>query len=219
MGKSSTTKTKNTYMPGQKAGYQSLLTGAMGQLGGDYYSRLASPYAGQFTAPLTSGEKWGTDYMKNLLTQDPSTSPYYRGMRNQAYENLDRAITGTRQGANLGGMLLSSPRQYKEGQLQRQTANDLNTLLGGLYQQNIQNVLPQYMQAAGTERNIQQQDLSMRYAEFIRQMQALGIPLQTALSLATMGPTGQTTTSSSPWYAGAGDLAGALIENWGFWKK
>lgn len=204
MGKSSTTKTKNTYMPGQKAGYQSLLTGAMGQLGnGDIYSKLASPYTGQFTAPLTSGEKWGTDYMKNLLTQDPSTSPYYQGLRNQAYENLDRAITGTRQGANIGGMLLSSPRQYKEGQLQRQTANDLNTLYGSLQQQNIQNILPQYMQAAGTERQIQQQDLNMRYQDYIRQMTALGIPLQTVISLLNFGPTGQTSTQS-------GDLIGDL---------
>ena len=165
MGKSSTQKTQYTYMPGQKSAYQSLLGSTMGQVD---YSKMLQPYTGQYTVPYMSGEKWGQDYMKNLLTSDPSQSSLYRGLRNQAYENQDRALTGVRQSAALGGMLASTPRIGQEAQVQRQTANDLNTLLGGLYQQNIQNVLPQYMQAAGTERSIQQQDLAMRYAEFVR---------------------------------------------------
>ncbi len=96
MGKSSEQKIKNTYMPGQKAAYQSLLGSSMGQVD---YGRMLQPYTGQYTVPYSSGEKWGQDYMKNLLTSDPSQSPYYRALRNQAYENQDKALTGVRQSA------------------------------------------------------------------------------------------------------------------------
>ena len=121
MGKSSSSTTKYTYMPGQKSAYQSLLGSTMGQVD---YGKMLQPYTGQYTVPYSTGEKWGQDYMKNLLTSDPSQSSLYRGLRNQAYENQDRALTGVRQSAALGGMLASTPRIGQEAQVQRQTPNE-----------------------------------------------------------------------------------------------
>lgn len=199
MGKSSssTQKVKYNYMPGQKEAYSSLLSGAMGQITPDYYSKLIQPYTGQFTAPLSADERYGIGWMKNILTgsYDPRTSPYYQGLRQQAQEDIGQALTNIRQSANLGGMLASTPRIAQEAQAQRKMVNDLSTVLGSLYEQERARqtqILPLYMQSAGLSRQIQQEELNKKYLEFIRQMEALGLPLRTAIQLASFSPAGQT---------------------------
>lgn len=161
---------------------------------------LAQPYTGQFTAPMTNYENEGLNRMLAILngSYDPRTSDYYQGMRTQAFDDLADAKTRTRQAATLGGMLASTPRINQENTLERKTMNDLNTLLGGMYEterNRIQETLPQFMQAAGIERGIQQSELDKQYQDRLRQLQALGLPLQTALQIALWSP-GQQTSSS-----------------------
>lgn len=166
----------------------------------DYFARLGTGYGGDFVAPQNENEKWGMEQMRALIEggYDPRNSDFYKGMREGAYENLDKSLTGTRQSAALGGMLGSTRRIDQEGQLQRQTANDLNTLLGGMYETErgrIQSMLPIYQEAAGVEREIAQLGLDKEYQEFIRQLNAMGIPLEVALRLITQQP-GQSSSSS-----------------------
>lgn len=166
----------------------------------DIFAQLQQPYTGQFAAPMTEHEQYGLNHMLGILqgNYDPRTSDFYQGMRTQALENLQNALTGTRQAAAAGGMLASTPRIGQEAQLQRQTANDLNTLLGGMYERErdrIQQTLPLYQQAAGTEREIAQKDLDMQYQEFVRQLQMVGLPLEVALRIALWSP-GQSSSSS-----------------------
>ncbi len=173
------------------------------------WDTLAQGYEGQFTAPMGEGEQFGVDWMRSVLegAYDPRTSDFYQGLRTQAEEDLQRALTGTRQSAAMGGMLASTPRIGQEGQLQRQMTGDLSTLLGGMYEQERarQHALaPQYMEAAGIPRQIEQQQLQMQYADWLRQLQAMGLPLQTALQLITHQAGSQQTTSGG----GGFDLGG-----------
>lgn len=184
--------------------------------GQDIFSKLAQPYTGQFTAPITSGEKYATDWMRKALegNYDPRTSDYYQGMRTQIYDDLDKAKTGVRQSAALGGMLASTPRINQEATLERKALNDVSTLLGGMYEterNRLQQLAPQYMTAAGVERGIQQTELDRQYQEFIRQITALGIPLDTALKLINWSPGSTSTTSGGSDLSGLGAIAAALI--------
>jgi hypothetical protein len=182
----------------------------------DIFSQLAQPYTGQFTAPISSGEQYATDWMRKALegNYDPRTSDYYQGMRTQIYDDLDKAKTGVRQSAALGGMLASTPRIGQEATLERKALNDVSTLLGGMYEterNRLQQLAPQYMTAAGVERGIQQAELDKQYQEFIRQITALGIPLDTALKLINWSPGSTSTTSGGSDMSGLGAIAAALI--------
>ena len=106
-------------------------------------------------------------------------------------DDISRAKTAVRQSASLGGMLASTPRIGQESEIERQGMRDMSTLLGSMYEterDRIQQTLPLYAQQASVEREVQQLGLDKEYDEFLRQLQAMGIPLNVAMNLLTMTP-------------------------------
>jgi hypothetical protein len=190
-------------------------TGAQGQ---DYLSRLLSGYGGQLSAGLTDTERQvlenigalkpselyntGKESILSTLRGDynPLSSPYYSAMRERMQREGEQAVTGARQNANLYGGLSSTGMANVENRARATTANDINTILGGLYEsernrqtgllptalayeQYPMNLLQQQLSAGGYERGVSQEALDRQYQEWIRQLTALGIPLQTVMAL------------------------------------
>jgi len=203
--------------------------------GSDYLSRLLAGYQGQLSADLTPAEKdvlarigaykpselynTGKEQIMSTLKGEynPLTSPYYKAMREQMQREGEEAVLGARQRANLYGQLSSTGMANVESRARARTANDINTLLGGMYENERarqvnainqalayehlpQQILQQQLLAGQYERQVQQEALDRQYQEWLRQLQALGLPLEVALRL--IGAPVATSSKGSGWNFG-----------------
>lgn len=87
---------------------------------------------GDLNANYGTAQSYLTDVISGQY--DPRTSDFYKGLRQEAGDLKTEAATDIRQGANLGGMLQSTPRMAVEAESGRKIDRDLLTMLGGLYE-------------------------------------------------------------------------------------
>jgi hypothetical protein len=193
-------------------------TPAVDERGQAYLTELLAPYGGDLSAALTDmqkkslatigayqpGElyKAGSQNILDTLSgkYNPIDSPYYAAMRAKLLSTGEDAVTSARQNANLYGGLSSTGMANVETKARASTANDINAILGTLfesernrqtgilptamqYEQYPLTVAGQQLQAGTQEQGINQAALDRNYQEFIRQLTALGIPLQTIMNL------------------------------------
>jgi hypothetical protein len=65
---------------------------------------------------------------------DPRTSDFYKGLRQEGEDFKTSSTNQIRQGANLGGMLQSTPRMAVEAENRRKIDRNTLTQLGGMYE-------------------------------------------------------------------------------------
>lgn len=193
-------------------------------------NEIEKPYEGKLAAGLSEAEQMGIDMVKNyqpgelynaskqtLLDTlsgkyDPTTAGgYWDAYKAVMGENLDEAITATRQSAALGGMMTSSPRINAESDLRRKALNDMGVTLGELYnnerarqmeaatlgstmeQNQLKEQAELLLEAGKTEREVEQLLLDKEYQERVRQLEAIGLTYELAVKLATLSPANSTT--------------------------
>jgi len=93
---------------------------------------------------LMSGEmpeafKLGMDKIKNILggEYNPLTSPYYKGLKEEAARFEQKGISDIRQRSQLGGMLYSEPAMGTEAEFKGILGTGLTKELGRLYESDI----------------------------------------------------------------------------------
>ncbi len=170
-------------------------------------------YLGSTPATETDLYKQAEGEISKTLTggYDPLGDTYYQAYRNQVLNELQESKDRLAASTSSRDKYFGGGRISTEGELERESLGDLSLMLAQLAQnerQNKLNAVPMAMNlttygetaplarvAASQEygdlpREIEQAGLSAEYQEYIRQLEDLGIPLDTALSLALMQPTG-----------------------------
>lgn len=181
------------------------------------------PYTGQFTAPQTGFEQQGLGFLQQYLNQpntgpvyqagatnlvntlagnfDPNTSQYYKALNDTMQFNRGRAVDQTNADLASQNRFFSSQRERTIGDVNAQTANASNTILGDLtnkerdratdliptalsYDQYGQNASLDKAKAGATlgsaPRLLAQADLESQYNEFKRQQEEKQLPLKAA---------------------------------------
>lgn len=110
---------------------------------------------------LVSGEmpeafKVGMEKIKSVLggEYDPLTSPYYKGLKEEAARFEEKGISDIRQRSQLGGMLYSEPAMGAEAEFRGVLGTGLTKELGRLYEADIgrqAGMIPQLLGYAGLE--------------------------------------------------------------------
>ncbi|MBA7577583.1 hypothetical protein ES708_19436 [subsurface metagenome] len=110
---------------------------------------------------LTSGEMpeafgIGMEKIKSILggEYDPMTSPYYKGLKEEAARFEQKGVSDIRQRSQLGGMLYSEPAMGAEAEFRGVTGTGLTKELGRLYEADIgrqAGMVPQLLGYAGME--------------------------------------------------------------------
>jgi len=248
MGKgSTTTKTKTSveYTPEQRALQQALFSMSKPYLTSDIFAKLQQPYSGQFVAPMSAEEQRALKIMGDYspinqnydLSQDvlkktlmgeylpDAINSYYNPMKQEILKQGDEATTKLRQSANLGGMLMSTPRMGLESKLQADISNKLANVLANVYQSERErqlqaipqatalsqvpiNYAQQLLSAGSLPRQIEQAGLTSQYQDWLRQLQSYLTPVDVASRILAT-PTGQTTTQQQP--ANYSGLASLLL--------
>lgn len=123
-------------------------------------------YNGELVAPLSDAQNKSQDVLKDYANNpnsytggqgyqdainqldktvtggyDPSTSPYYQAMKAEAARNNSLALQQVDNQAGMGNRFNGGARLQAEGNVNAQTANNENAILGQLSQQDIQNRL------------------------------------------------------------------------------
>jgi len=153
-----------------------------------------------------------TEELENTLsgkTYDPATGPYYEAYRTNVMRELQQAkdrIAARSSGrdAFFGGGRLEQEREVEEGAMgsmaqvlgqlyENERMNRLNAVPMALNQMGWAENVPQSRvaasQALGTlPRQIEQDELTARYQDFVRQLQDMGYSLQQAVGMATSKP-------------------------------
>ena len=106
--------------------------GKLQDLLGSYVNRNQQPLYGLAQGELTKTLQG--DY-------NPITSPYYKAYRTEAVKNEQQAVNSLRRQAEKSGMLQSTPLIRGEADIRSNTANTLNTLLGGMFERERTNQL------------------------------------------------------------------------------
>ncbi|MDD4924282.1 MAG: hypothetical protein PHF74_05555 [Dehalococcoidales bacterium] len=229
-GNNNANKNSNLYAYQQPATTQATPASTSGS---DYLSKLLAGYSGQLSAGFTETEKAALQAIgayqpselygagkENILATlrgdyNPITSPYYAAMRKSLLSEGEQAVTSAQQNANLYGGLSSTGMANVESKARAQTANDINTILGQLYetergrQTNAAGQALQYeqyplttaqtqLQAGGYERGVNQEALDRQHQEFIRQLTALGIPLEVIMNLISAPVSTEQKSTTSP---------------------
>lgn len=191
------------YKPGQA--YTGNRTAGMGANEGmtqDFLQRyLSQPDISSNTAAASS-------YLNKSLTGgfDPGTSDFYKALRTEAEYNRGNAIDQTRRETASRGKFFSSDALSREGDINAQTGNTLNTIMAelaskerGIQQQNFAATpgFERFMAgipldkatAASTigaqPRLLKQEELERQYQDFIRQQEELGGVVGTARGINT----------------------------------
>ena len=107
----------------------------------------------------------GMEKIKSILggEYDPLTSPYYKGLKEEAARTEARGVSDIRQRSQLGGMLYSEPSMGIESDYRGQMGTGLLQTLGQLYESNINReagMIPQLLGYSGQELNKQGMALS-----------------------------------------------------------
>lgn len=121
--------------------YQSQLKENLGQYVGRDMPELYGAAQSELMKTLTGG-------------YDPYTSDYYKSAREGALREEQSAVNRLRRGAQLGGMMYSTPRIEAEGKTVAQTQNNLANILGQLSLQERQNRLNAVPTAMSTGQQI-----------------------------------------------------------------
>ena len=110
---------------------------------------------------LMSGEmpeafKLGMDKIKSILggEYNPLTSPYYKGLKEEAARFEEKGISDIRQRSQLGGILYSEPAMEAEAEYKGILGTGLTKELGRLYESDINRqagMVPQLLGYAGLE--------------------------------------------------------------------
>jgi len=91
------------------------------------------------TAGMSANEQTGQSLLADILAgksfQDPSTSQYYQGMRNQMKTATDEGAAALRHRQQLGGSFNSGAAVNQESKYRTGQNDQLMTLLGQLYEQ------------------------------------------------------------------------------------
>lgn len=145
---------------------------------------------------------------------DPISSPYFKAFRENLGRETEDIVTGVNQQFNLGGMLPSTQRSRVVGDVRTDALGRIAQELGGMYetergrslqaipmamameQQPIDRAL-QLLEAGALPRELEQAGLDRQKQDYLRTLQAMGIPLQIALQLAMWSPTTGVSGSSS----------------------
>lgn len=119
---------------------------------------------------LTSGEmpeayKLGMEKIKSVLggEYNPLTSPYYKGLKEEAARTEEKGISDIRQRSQLGGMLYSEPAMGAEAEFKGILGTGLTKELGRLYEADVgrqAGMVPQLLGYAGLEQGRTGQALS-----------------------------------------------------------
>ncbi|MGE4358053.1 MAG: hypothetical protein AB7E08_05855 [Candidatus Omnitrophota bacterium] len=172
---------------------------------------LLRGYIGRDTPELYKASE--SELLKTLTGEyDPYTSLYYQAMREGALREEKEALNRLRRGAQLGGMLYSTPRLSAEANLLAQTQTGLAKLLSGMAEterarrlstvpqamavgEQIANIPLESMQAIATIspllKAIEEEPLKFAYEQF-REEQLFPYQYQTPLL--------QTLLGYAPWY-------------------
>lgn len=122
----------------------SKLTDIMNQPYQPYQPTVQAPEAQGYTPYTYTPYPTGEVDVKRIME-----SPYYQGLKTQALTEETEAINRLRRGSQLGGMLYSTPRLGAEAEMIGQTTSKLQTLLGGMAEQertaNIQRAYNEYV--------------------------------------------------------------------------
>lgn len=158
---------------------------------------------------------------------DPVEGAYYQAYRNQVMRELKEAKERLAAATSASDKYFGGGRIEQTAELESKAMEDLATILGQLYEteraRRLEAITPamqmttfgelapvQRVEAAETygalPRYIEQAGLSAEYQEWIRQLQDLGIPLETAMGLA-LHPYEYTVEEPS---TAIGDIASAL---------
>ena len=93
----------------------------------------------QQVAGMTDTEKAAQSQLASFVSgdsfEDPATSKYWQGMRDQMTREEQSGVAELRRRSQLGGMFNSGPSFRAEGDYRANMANQRNTLLGSLYNQ------------------------------------------------------------------------------------
>jgi len=110
---------------------------------------------------LVSGEmpeayKLGMNKIKNILggEYNPLTSPYYKGLKEEAARMEEKGVSDIRQRSQLGGMLYSEPAMGAEAEYKGILGTGLTKELGRLYEADIgrqASMIPQLLGYSGQE--------------------------------------------------------------------
>ena len=213
-GKSVTPQYETTYDP-----FSDVRKKLSDYLGGQI-GKPAEQYKGEMVAPKTAQEGQSLDWLKkyaeggsgegmNLANDevrktmtgfyDPSSSPYYQAVKAEAGRNLDDTLSGISSDAAGGGRYWSGARLGQQREARTDVANSLNTMLGGMaenertnrlntvpiaaqlgqYQENVPLAKTQALQQYGSlDRALNQAQDEAVYNEWLRSTQ--DYPLQIA---------------------------------------
>lgn len=131
-------------------------------------------YSGQMVAPTTDAQNQSADTLQQYANRtnsptynsgeseinntingnyDPSTSPYYQAIKAQSAQNLTNTNKQIENQTAGGGQYYSGARVQAQGQAATSEANNLNSTLGALQQQNtaLKAQLTPYALQAGTQ--------------------------------------------------------------------
>lgn len=192
-----------------------------------YTGQLTAPLSNLEKQGLTLAQNYQptqlTDETRNILLRTlrgeylpEAVNSYYNPVKEAMKQQLDEALAGVRRSASIGGMLSSTPRLNLENKLRTEMASEMAKLLSNIYSRErayqlqaiptAMAVERQPLQTAETlmrlgaiPREVQQQALTAQYREWLRQMQALGIPLDIAMSLIRFSPGTVNIGKSSSW--------------------
>ena len=101
----------------------------------------------------------GLEKIKSVLggEYNPLTSPYYKGLKEEAARTEEKGISDIRQRSQLGGMLYSEPAMGAEAEFKGILGTGLTKELGRLYESDINrqtSMIPQLLGYAGYESSL-----------------------------------------------------------------
>ncbi|MBA7534452.1 hypothetical protein ES705_26698 [subsurface metagenome] len=108
------------------------------------------------TGEMPEAFQIGMEKIKSILggEYDPLTSPYYKGLKEEAARFEEKGISDIRQRSQLGGMLYSEPAMGAEAEFRGVLGTGLTKELGRLYEADIgrqAGMVPQLLGYAGME--------------------------------------------------------------------
>jgi hypothetical protein len=100
--------------------------------------RSTTEYPLQQVASLSPYETQGLAGLSDILAgkafQDPRTSPYYQGMREEIASDTEKGVSALRHRQGMAGMFRSSPGLREEGEFRADMGSKALQILGSLYE-------------------------------------------------------------------------------------
>lgn len=157
-------------------------------------------YPTQQIAGLSDAEKQVQTLLAQVMSgstfQDPRTSPYYQGLRQEIGAETEKGVSALNRRAQSAGMYRSGTAARAEGDYRSDQANKQLSLLGSLYEQERARDNPYTRLQAGATygalpRELEQAGLTSQYQQQVNQLQ---FPYQ------YQAPLAQNMLNYQPWY-------------------